>query len=123
MRYRSDSTFDQRNESNRLILVLDGTYLDHYEIPRTGDSEPAKHVPAEAYVYGNQWGLWACVTRQKGALVRKRVGDRGGLELLSPRNTDDKIIDFAEWMRHEEVVSNSERPVILLMVTWGGTWR
>lgn len=123
MRYRSDTWFNNRNEANRLILVLDGTYLDHYEIPRTGNNEPARRVPKGAYVYGNQRGLWACVTRNRGALVYKRAGARSGLELLSPRNTDDKIIDFAKWMRHEEVVFDAERPVILLMLTWGGVWR
>lgn len=123
MRFRSDSSFDQRNEANRLILVLDGSYLDHYEIPRTGEHEPAVGTPDGAYTYGNQYGLWVCVERIAWDLVSKPVGSRGGVELLPPRNTEERIIDYPEWMDHEQVVFDGERPVLMLVLTWGGCWR
>lgn len=46
LRARSDSSFDQRAEANRIRLVLEGQYLEHYEIPRTGDVQVQIHIAA-----------------------------------------------------------------------------
>lgn len=123
LRFRSDTTFDQHAESSRIRLVLEGQYLEHREIPRTGEYEPAVKVPPGAYTYGSQYGLWVCQTRERGALSFEPAGRRGGVELLSSRNQEDSLIDFPNWMQHGDVVFDAERPVLMLMLTWGGCWR
>jgi hypothetical protein len=123
LRARSDSTFDQRAESNRSRLVLEGQYLEHYEIPRTGDYEAAIELPADAYTYGNQYGLWACRTLSQGDMTLERVGRRGGVELLAARNQADALVDLPNWMQHRDVIFDAERPVFMLVLTWGGCWR
>lgn len=123
LRYRSDSTFDLRNEGNRLIVVVEGEYLDHYEIPRTGKHEPAVKTPKDAYVYGNEDGLFVCMKRSPGDVVFKREDKRGGVELMSPETTEDRIIDWPDWMQHYEVIFDAERPVLWLMLVWGMNWR
>ena len=122
MRYRSDSTFDQRAEAHRLRYVLEGEYLDHFEMPRTGEMEPACKVPKDAFVYGNVYGLWACVTRKAGNLFYEPWKRRGGTELLDARSTEERIVDYPEWMAHKAVVFDSGRQVTMLTVTWGGVW-
>ena len=123
LRARSDSSFDQRAEANRIRLVLEGQYLEHFEVPRTGDYEPSVTVPADAYTYGNQYGLWACRTLSKGDMALERVGRRGGVELLAARDQADSLIDFPNWMQHRDVIFDAERPVFMLVLTWGGCWR
>ena len=123
LRFRSDTTFDQRAEANRVRVVLEGEYLEHYEVPRVGQYEPAVRLPADAYKYGNQYGLWACRTRRPRAIVFEPVGRRGGVELLSPRDQADSLIDFANWMQHGDVVFDADRPVLMLVLTWGGCWQ
>ena len=123
LRIRSDSSFDQRAEANRIRLVLEGQYLEHFEVPRTGDYEPAAKLPSGAYTYGNKYGLWASRTLGPGSLAFERAGRRGGVELLAPHNQGDSLIDFPNWMQHRDVVFDAERPVFMLMLTWGGVWR
>ena len=106
LRFKSDSTFDQRAECNRLLYVLDGEYLRHYEVPRFGEMEPAVKVPEGAYLYGNDYGLWACVTHKAKALFFERIGRRGGVELFS----------------HPSAEVDSAKRVVFLMFTWGGAW-
>lgn len=122
LRHRSDSTFDQRAEAHRIRLVLEGEYLDHYEIPRIGEYEPAGRLPKKAYVYGNRYGLWASLMREPGDLFYEPLNRRGGTELLDARNTEERIVDYPEWMEHKDVVFNSDRQVVMLTLTWGGVW-
>lgn len=122
MRIRSDASFDHKAECNRLRIVLQGAYLEHRELARYGEFEPAERVPRDAYRYGNAFGLWACVTRSKWSIGFERKGRRGGVELLDARNTQDRLVDFPQWMAPDEVVFDAQRPVVVLMVTWGGTW-
>lgn len=119
MRFRSDSTFDQRAECYRLRYVLQGSYLEHREMARFGEHEPAERTPKGAYRYSNQFGLWACVTRGLHSLSFERKGRRGGVELLGARNTEDALVDFAQWMKPQDVIYDAERPVVLLMLVWG----
>lgn len=123
LRARSDSSFGQRAEANRVRLVLEGQYLEHREVPRTGEFEPAVRVAKDAYTYGNQYGLWACRTLSKGGMTIERVGRRGGVELLAARNQEDALVDFPNWMQHRDVIFDAERPVFMLVLTWGGCWK
>ena len=123
LRYRSDSTFDQVTECNRLVFVLEGVQLEHRELPRYGRHQPAQRVPKGAYTYVDEQGLWLSQERRAGALFAQREGRRGGIELPAPANAGDRIIDFPEWMRTTEVVFDGEGQVIVLMLVWGGVWR
>ncbi len=123
LRFRSDTHLDQRAEASRVRVVLQGEYLEHFEIPRTGQYEPAGRVPKGAYTYGNQFGLWGCRRHGPGAVVYEPVGRRGGVELLSARNQEDALIDYPNWMQHHDVVFDAERPVVMLMLTWNGVWK
>lgn len=122
LRIRSDTSFDQRAEANRIRIVLEGEYLEHRELPRTGEYEPAARVPKGAYTYGNQYGLWACSSRKRGAVSFEPIGRRGGVELLTARNQGDSLIDFPNWMQHRDVVFDADRPALMLTITWGGCW-
>lgn len=121
LRYRSDSTFSQRAESNRIKLVLDGEVLEHSELPRTGEAEPAQKVEKGAYVYHNPFGLWACRRLGPKRVVFERRGRRGGLELLDAKNRDQRTV-FFPWMDAGEAKFDAQRPVYLLTFTWGGCW-
>lgn len=123
MRYRSDTSFDQKAESNRIRFVLQGAYLEHRELARLGDREPAEPVPKDAFRYSNEFGLWACVTRSLHSIGFERAGRRGGVELLNARNTEDRLVDFAQWMEPQDVIYDAERPVVFLKLVWGGVWR
>lgn len=122
LRIRSDTSFDQRAEANRIRIVLEGEYMEHREVPRTGEFEPAARVPKDAYTYGNQYGLWACSSRKRGAVSFEPVGRRGGVELFTARDQGDSLIDFPNWMQHRDVVFDADRPVLMLTITWGGCW-
>lgn len=123
LRTRSDSSFDQAAESNRIRVVLEGEYLEHYEVPRLGKYEPAVPVPKDAYSYGNDDGLWFCRERTVGDISFERVRRRGGVELLDARTAGDAIVDFPQWMTQREVIFDAHRPVLMLVISWGGVWR
>lgn len=123
MRFRSDSSFDQRAECSRARYVLQGAYLEHRELARFGDHEPAESMPKGAFRYSNQFGLWACTTRGRHSLSFERKGRRGGVELLDARNTEDRLVDFAKWMRPQDVIYDAERPVVFLMLARTVAWR
>ena len=123
LRYRSDSAFSQRAESNRIKIVLDGEVLEHYELPRTGEAEPAHKVEKGAYVYQNPFGLWVCRRLRPKRVVFERCGRRGGLELLDAKSRDETMTFFGHWMRSDEPVYGTQRQVWFLTITWGGCWR
>ncbi len=122
LRYRSDSSFDQKAECSRLTVVLEGECTVHTEIPRLGRMTPAVRLPKDTFVYGNDDGLWAARRMTPGTVRYERVGHRGGVELHSARTTGEKLVDFPNWMQHKDVVFDSERQVFSLMVVWGGVW-
>ena len=113
----------QRAESNRIKIVLDGEVLEHYELPRTGEAEPAEKVEKDAYVYHNAYGLWACRRLEPKRVVFERCGRRGGLELLDARTVSEKIVDFPHWLELSDTKFDAQRKVWLLTITWGGCWR
>lgn len=121
LRYRSDSTFDQRAEANRITVILEGTRLRHYEVPRTGEHEPAIVVPKDAYTYGDKKGLWASVKERPKTVSREIVGHRGGIELLPAQRLEDRLVNLPT-LRHEELVFDSEAQVWALVFVWGGAW-
>jgi hypothetical protein len=123
LRYRSDESFEQPAECNRLTVTLEGEYLRHFEVPRTGDNEPAMPLPKDTYVYGNEFGLWGCRTLHRGEVFYEAQGRRGGVELLDARNQGERMVDFANWMTHGEVIFDSDRVVLLLTICWGPGWR
>lgn len=122
LRYRSDSTFSQRAESNRIKIVLDGEVLEHYELPRTGEAEPAEKVEKGAYVYQNAYGLWACRRLEPKRVVFERRGRRGGLELLDVNRVNQKVLHLPNWMKAKEIIYDAQKPVYFLTFTWGGCW-
>lgn len=123
LRFRSDSSFDQRAECNRLRWVVEGEYVEHRELPRLGELTPAVEVEEGAYVYGNDEGLWMSRNIATRQITIEPYNTRGGVELLDARTVADKIVDFPRWMEHEDVVFNSERQVWMLVISWGGGWR
>lgn len=122
LRFRSDTSFDQVAEVNRLRWVVDGEYIEHQELPRLGEHTPAVDVEEGAYVYSNDYGLYMARTIVPRQLTIEPAGRRGGVELLAPRpNTGDKIVHFPLWM--DEPIFDADRPVLMFMLCWGGAWR
>lgn len=116
LRHRSDSRFDRPAECNRIKLVLEGEYCQHSEV--SADEK----VDKDAYVYLNAEGRWSNRLLQVGELAFERAGHRGGVELLDARTQGERMVDFAEWMALDDVVFDSERQVVWLMIAWGGVW-
>ena len=119
MRFRSDQMFDQPAEVTRLRWVIEGEYIEHQELPRLGEHTPAVEVEEGAYVYSNDYGLYMARTIAPRQITIEPAGRRGGVELLAPRNTGDKIVDFHRWMKPSEIIFDAERPVLMLMICWG----
>ena len=123
LRFRSDTTFDQIAESNRLRFVLEGEYIQHREIAHTGGNKPAEKVPEHAYVYSDQYGLYVSERVELHWTTFEPEGRRGGVELMAAENVGQQIVDFPNWMQHDEVIFDAERPCFMLVISWGGVWR
>lgn len=119
MRFRSDTTFDQPCECSWLRWVIEGEYIEHQELPRIGEHTPAVEVEEGAYVYSNDFGLFMARTITTRQITIEPAGRRGGIELLAPRDTADRLVDFGKWMHKGEEIFDAERPVVYLMICWG----
>ncbi len=98
-----------------LRLVLEGEMVDHQQVE---EGTSAKRSP-DSYRYRDLAGhVFDAMPAKPGQWIWRPKGCRWSVELMPARNQGDRIVDMPQWMRVDEVLTETEKQCWWLQIVF-----